>query len=154
MSNSSTAEPVNTKPINFRCDCPITSALDILGDRWVLILVKQMLIEGKQTFKEFTQSDEAIATNILTTKLKCLESLAIISKEPLPGNKKTHLYRLTAKGLALAPLIVELSLWSDEYIRPMHPDMQSRQELQMMREDKAGFIEALVSRYRALTSRG
>ena len=56
----------------FRCVCPITSAIDILGDKWMLVIVKQMLTEDKKTFKDFTESDEAIATNILTSKLKCL----------------------------------------------------------------------------------
>jgi DNA-binding HxlR family transcriptional regulator len=51
---------------DFRCNCPFTSALDVLGDKWMLVIVKQMLIEGKETFKDFTESDEAIATNILS----------------------------------------------------------------------------------------
>ena len=61
----------------FRCACPITSALDILGDKWILVIIKQMLIEDKKTFKDFTESDEAIATNILSSKLKCLEEFDI-----------------------------------------------------------------------------
>ena len=64
----------------FRCNCPFTLALDIIGDRWMLVIVKQMLIEHKQTFKDFTESDESIATNILTTKLKQLEGFEIIIK--------------------------------------------------------------------------
>jgi DNA-binding HxlR family transcriptional regulator len=59
-------------PKDFRCNCPFTSALDVLGDKWMLVIVKQMLIEGKETFKDFTESDEAIATNILSAKLKLL----------------------------------------------------------------------------------
>ena len=59
----------------FRCDCPFTSPIDILGDKWILVIVKQMLLEGKETFKDFTESDEAIATNILSTKLKLLEEI-------------------------------------------------------------------------------
>ena len=61
----------------FRCDCPFTSALDVLGDKWMLVIVKQMLIEGKETFKDFTESEEAIATNILSAKLKILVELGI-----------------------------------------------------------------------------
>jgi DNA-binding HxlR family transcriptional regulator len=99
----------------FRCDCPFTSALDILGDKWMLVIVKQMLIEGKETFKDFTESDEAIATNILSTKLKLLEALGIIIKTKRPNNKKTNLYLLTDKGLALTPMLVELAMWSDNY---------------------------------------
>ncbi len=68
----------------FRCDCPFTSALDILGDKWMLVIVKQMLIENKETFKDFTESEEAIATNILSTKLKLLEEVGIIIKTKRP----------------------------------------------------------------------
>jgi DNA-binding HxlR family transcriptional regulator len=68
----------------FRCDCPFTSALDVLGDKWMLVIVKQMLIEDKETFKDFTESDEAIATNILSNKLKQLEELGIILKTKRP----------------------------------------------------------------------
>ena len=84
----------------FRCNCPITSALDILGDKWTLVIIKQMLIEGKQTFKDFLESDEAIATNILSSRLKMLEEYKMIRKEKLPHNKKTNIYLLTEKVLA------------------------------------------------------
>ena len=113
----------------FRCDCPITSALDILGDKWNLVIIKQMLLEGKETFKDFTESDEAIATNILSSRLKLLEELHMISKERLPHNKKTNIYRLTDKALGLVPLLVELSLWSDQEVRPLNPDMQDRKSV-------------------------
>ncbi len=56
----------------FRCNCPITSALDILGDKWTLVIIKQMLLQNKKTFKDFTNSEEAIATNILTVRMKNL----------------------------------------------------------------------------------
>ena len=98
---------------DFRCNCPITSALDIVGDKWTLVIIKQMLLEGKNTFKDFSESDEAIASNILASRLKALENLKLISKEKLPHNKKTNLYVLTEKGLGLTPTIVELALWSD-----------------------------------------
>jgi DNA-binding HxlR family transcriptional regulator len=94
---------------DFRCNCPFTSALDVLGDKWMLVIVKQMLIEGKETFKDFTESDEAIATNILSAKLKLLEEVGIIIKTKPPDNKKTNLYLLTDKGLALTPILVELA---------------------------------------------
>ena len=85
----------------FRCDCPITSALDILGDKWMLVIIKQMLIEDMRTFKAFIESDEAISTNILSLKLKCLEHYGLIKREDHPTNKKTKLYHLTEKGLSL-----------------------------------------------------
>lgn len=80
-----------------------------LDDKWMLVIVKQMLLEGKETFKGFTESKEAIATNILSAKLKLLEEVGIITKNKLPDNKKTNLYLLTEKGLALTPIIAELA---------------------------------------------
>ena len=135
--------------LNFRCDCPITSAIDVLGDRWILVLIKQMLLENRHTFKDFTESDEAIATNILSSKLKILEELKFISKTKLPNNKKTNIYILTEQGLALAPVIVELALWSDQFIRPLNPIMRSDKELEMMKTDRAGFIKILIEQYKA-----
>jgi len=132
----------------FRCDCPITSALDILGDKWMLVIVKQMLLEGKQTFKDFTESSEAIATNILTTKLKLLEEIGILTKNKLPNNKKTNLYLLTERGMALAPIIVELASWSDSHLRGVHPTIQDNEETQLLRDDKTAFAAMLVKQYR------
>jgi len=134
--------------LKFRCDCPITSALDILGDKWILAIVKQMLLEGKQTFKEFTESDEAIATNILSTKLKLLEELGIITKAKLPNNKKTNLYHLSEQGLSLAPIIVELALWSDENLRTLNTIMRKDDALDEMRNNKEAFIEQLKENYK------
>lgn len=136
-------------PQEFRCDCPFTSALDILGDKWMLVIVKQMLVEGKETFKDFTESDEAIATNILSTKLKLLEEVGIIIKTKRPGNKKTNLYLLTDMGLALASILVELATWSDSYLRGMHPGIADGEAMKSMRDDKAAFASALEQSYRA-----
>ncbi len=133
---------------DFRCDCPFTSALDILGDKWILVIVKQMLIEGKETFKDFTESDEAIATNILSAKLKLLEEFGIIIKTKRPDNKKTNLYLLTDKGLALTPILVELATWSDSYLRDIHPTIVEGEAMELLRHDKAAFASALEKKYR------
>ena len=137
--------------INFRCDCPITSALDILGDKWILVIIKQMLLEDKQTFKDFIESDEAIATNILSSRLKTLEKLAIISKSKLPNNKKTNIYHLTESGLSLAPIIVELALWSDANLRGLNKIMRRDEALEMMKSNKATFIKTVIQNYREKT---
>ena len=135
-------------PQEFRCDCPFTSALDILGDKWMLVIVKQMLIEGKETFKDFTESEEAIATNILSVKLKLLEELGIIIKTKRPNNKKANLYLLTDKGLALTPILVELATWSDKYLRDIHPAIANGEEMELLRNDKSAFASALKNKYR------
>lgn len=132
----------------FRCDCPFTSALDVLGDKWMLVIVKQMLLEGKETFKDFTESEEAIATNILSSKLKLLEDLGIIIKTKRPNNKKTNLYLLTEKGLALSPVLVELATWSDNHLRDLHPTILSGDDMDLLRADKAAFVNVVEKNYR------
>ena len=132
----------------FRCNCPFTSALDILGDKWMLVIVKQMLIEGKETFKDFTESEESIATNILSSKLKLLEEVGIIIKTKRPDNKKTNLYLLTDKGLALTPILVELATWSDSHLRDIHPTIINEGGIELLRKDKASFASELERKYR------
>lgn len=135
-------------PQDFRCDCPFTSALDVLGDKWILVIVKQMLIEGKETFKDFTESDESIATNILSAKLKLLEEWGLIIKTRRPNNKKTNLYLLTEKGLALTPILVELAVWSDNNLRDIHPTIVNGKSMEFLREDKAAFALEIERSYR------
>lgn len=101
----------------FRSSCIIASALDLIGDKWSLLIIRDMLLEKKKTFKEIVASDEGIATNLLSSRLKLLESLEVITKRKLPKNKKENIYLLTEKGIGLAPLILEITLWSDEYVR-------------------------------------
>jgi len=133
---------------DFRCNCPFTSALDVVGDKWMLVIVKQMLVEGKETFKDFTESEEAIATNILSAKLKLLEEMGIIIKTKRPDNKKANLYLLTDKGLALTPVLVELATWSDSHLREIHPTIVNGEAMDFLRNDKAAFARVLENNYR------
>lgn len=132
----------------FRCDCPITSAIDVLGDKWMLIIIKQMLIQHMETFKDFTESDEAISTSILTLKLKCLEYYGLIERKNHPTNKKTKLYHLTENGLSLTSTIVELAIWSDQNLRKHNPIMRESDELELMKTNKAEFIGTLKKKYK------
>jgi DNA-binding HxlR family transcriptional regulator len=117
-------------PENFRCNCPITSALDIVGGKWSLVIIKQMLLQDCRTFKDFSESTEGIAPNILSARLKTLEKLKFIEKKKIPQNKKTNIYILTQNGLSLTPMIVELALWSDHNLRPIHHEMdQNKNEV-------------------------
>ncbi|SEJ82236.1 DNA-binding transcriptional regulator, HxlR family [Cyclobacterium xiamenense] len=133
---------------DFRCNCPFTSALDVLGDKWILVIVKQMLIEGKETFKDFTESEESIATNILSAKLKFLEEVGLIKKTQRPDNKKTNLYLLTEKGLSLTPILVELATWSDKNLRDIHPTIVNGEAMEFLRNDKTAFANEIEKRYR------
>ena len=131
----------------FRCSCPITSSLDILGDKWSLVLIKQMLLEGMKTFKDFSESDEAIASNILSARLKMLEKFEIVTKEKLPHNKKTNIYVLTQRGIALAPTIIELALWSYRNIRSYNFISMPEELFSTIEEDKERFIKMIIDRY-------
>ena len=133
---------------DFRCDCPFTSALDIVGDKWILVIIKQMLIEGKETFKDLTESDEAIATNILSAKLKFLEEVGLIIKTQRPDNKKTNLYLLTEKGLSLTPTLVELAVWSDKNLRDNHPTIVNGEVMEFIMRDKTVFANEIEKKYR------
>ncbi len=136
--------------MEFRCDCPFTSAIDLIGDKWTLVIIKQMLVEDKETFKDFLESEEAIASNILSARLKMLEAFRIVRKEKLPNNKKTNIYRLTEKGLALTPVLIELGLWSDAHVREFNPGILISDQL--TQETKAIFTQKVIEGYRAKLS--
>jgi len=129
----------------FRCDCPVTSALDIVGDKWTLVVIKLMLLEQKKTFKEFSESDESIAPSILSNRLKTLEKIGFIVKQKLPDNQKTNHYFLTEKGLSLTPVIMELALWSHHNIKPV-----DNQDIANVK-DKNELHMAIIKRYKSKT---
>ena len=133
---------------DFRCNCPITTALDIVGDKWSLVIIKQILLEGKKTFKDFSESDEAIASNILSSRLKMLEEFEMLSKTKLPHNKKTNIYLLTEKGLKLTPTIVELALWGDHNLKENHPSIVSDNRIEILKNNKEATIKMLVDNYK------
>jgi len=129
----------------FRCTCPVTSALDIVGDKWTLVVIKLMLLEQKKTFKEFSESDESIAPSILSNRLKTLEKIGFIVKQKLPNNQKTNHYILTEKGLSLTPIIIELALWSHHNIKPVE-----NQDIVNFK-DKNELYLAIIERYKSKT---
>lgn len=132
----------------FRSDCPVTTAVDLLGDRWVLVIVKQMLLERKSTFKDFTDSEESIASNILTNRLTQLLEWGLVSRAKLGTNKKVVYYHLTDEGLSLASIIVELALWSDKNLRAENPTMRKSKDLKDMRAGKEKFVTNLIKEYK------
>src|SRR5258708_20546696 len=102
--------PVKKKPPR-RSSCPINASLEILGDRWSLLIVRDLMLRSYQTYKELLSSDEGIATNILAERLKRLDAAGIISTSHDAEDRRKVVYRLTAKGIDLAPIVVGLILW-------------------------------------------
>ncbi|MCG8307183.1 MAG: helix-turn-helix transcriptional regulator [Cytophagales bacterium] len=132
----------------FRCKCPITSALDIVGDKWSLVVIKQILFEGKSTFKDFAESTESIATNILSTRLKMLEGFGIIEKQKLPTNRKTNIYTLTDKGLSLVPVLMELTFWSKQHVIEFNPGLNLDEKLEWAEANKEEAFKQITDNYR------
>ncbi len=95
--------------------CPIAFGLDTFGDRWSLLIIRDLMLKHKKTYREFLDADEAIATNILADRLKHLETEGIIKKSRDPENRRSFLYSLTEKGCDLAPIILEIIQWSGKY---------------------------------------
>jgi DNA-binding HxlR family transcriptional regulator len=99
-----------------RSDCPISSSLDILGDRWSLLIVRDLMLHQTRTYGDFTKSAEKIATNILANRLELLEENGIIIKLPYPDNKVKGLYKLSQKGIELIPALIEIALWGEKHL--------------------------------------
>ncbi|MDB3905291.1 helix-turn-helix transcriptional regulator [Crocinitomicaceae bacterium] len=132
----------------FRCNCPITSAIDLMGDKWSLVVVKNMLLYNQKTFKDLSEASEHIATNILSSRLKSLEENGFITKTKPLNNKKTNIYLLTEKGLSLIPIIVELAIWGDANInRPSSQEAENGQ-IEVINNDKESFIKTLKKSYK------
>ena len=86
-------------------------ALELLGDRWTLLIVRDLMVRGYKTFREFLHSGEGIATNILSDRLRKLEAGGIVCTEPDPEDGRSAHYRLTEKGISLAPVLLEMLIW-------------------------------------------
>ncbi len=95
-----------------RSDCPISFALDLFGDRWTLLVIRDLAFKGKDSFGDFLASDEGIARNILADRLARLEAEGFIDKRPHPDDLRRSIYSLTERGLSLIPVLVEMILWS------------------------------------------
>lgn len=124
-----------------RSDCPISSALNIIGDKWSLLIVRDIMMNGKNTYNEFLKSAEKIATNVLADRLALLEATGIITKEEHPDSKAKIYYKLTEKGIDLLPIIIELTLWADEYL-PVSKDAISYGKA--LKKDKAAITKQMM----------
>jgi DNA-binding HxlR family transcriptional regulator len=98
-----------------RSGCPVSISLERFGDRWSLLIIRDLMVRGFRTFKQFQKSGEGIATNILADRLRTLESAGIISVEADPADGRRLNYRLTEKGIDLAPVLLELLIWGTRH---------------------------------------
>jgi DNA-binding HxlR family transcriptional regulator len=103
------------KSSSRRSGCPISISLEIFGDRWSLLIIRDLLFTGRRTFNEFSAAGEGIASNVLADRLQRLEGARLIDRNPHPGDGRRAVYRLTRKGLALASVLVEMIVWAARY---------------------------------------
>ncbi len=99
-----------------RSDCPLSCSLDVFGDKWSLLIIRDLMFFKKSTYNDFLKSAEGIATNILASRLKALEENGIVEKLAHPDSKAKVLYMLTQKGIDLLPILVEVYIWSDKHL--------------------------------------
>jgi len=130
----------------FRSGCPISSTLDVIGDKWSMLIIRDMLLKYKKTFKEISDSDERIAPSILSARLKLLESYKLILKTKVPDNKKENIYLLTEKGISLTPIIIELSLWGKSSMR----EFNQIDDIEGLNSDKTLIIQRVQDSYNSM----
>ncbi len=107
--------PMPRNSSNCRSNCPINFVLETFGDKWTLLIVRDLMFKEKQTYGELLQSDEKISTNILADRLKRLEEHGIIAKSVSPDNGSSYIYSLTSKGTDLLPVMLEITAWSAKH---------------------------------------
>ena len=130
----------------FRSGCPVSSSLDVVGDKWSLLIIRDMLIKHKKTFKQISDSYEKIAPSILSARLKLLESYKLIFKTKVPDNKKENIYLLTEKGIRLTPIIIEFSLWGNSNMR----EFNEIDTIDGLNSDKSIIIKTTQDNYKNL----
>src|SRR2546427_6993052 len=129
-----------------RSGCPLNASVEILGDRWSLLIIRDMMLRGFRSYKEFLESYERIATNILADRLRKLETHGIITTERDPSDGRKLIYSLTPKGIDLAPVLTEMVLWAAG-----HEDTANQALVRQMRKDKEQFISTVRQRWAETT---
>jgi DNA-binding HxlR family transcriptional regulator len=125
-----------------RSPCPLNASVEMLGDRWSLLILRDMMLRGARTYTEFLNSSfEKIATNILADRLRRLERDGIITAKTDPADGRKLIYTLTQKGMDLAPVLTEMVLWAAKHERTGNQPL-----IRQMRQDKEGFLAAVKER--------
>jgi DNA-binding HxlR family transcriptional regulator len=131
----------------WRSGCPLNASVEILGDRWSLLIIRDMMLRGFRTYKEFLESYEGIATNILADRLQKLKVHGIITTGRDPSDGRKLIYSLTAKGIDLAPVLTEMVLWAAQ-----HEETGNQPLVLQIQKDKQQFLAAVRQRWAEQTS--
>jgi DNA-binding HxlR family transcriptional regulator len=134
--------PAKNSSPKRRSGCPLNASVEMLGDRWSLLILRDMMLRNFRSFKEFLTSYEGIATNILADRLKKLIAYGIITTQEDPSDGRKLIYILTPKGLDLAPVLTEMVLWAAK-----HEETGNQPLVRQMQKGKEQFIETVRQRY-------
>jgi DNA-binding HxlR family transcriptional regulator len=133
-----------TSKDDLRSHCAVNYGVEIFGDRWSLLIIRDIVFAGKKTYGQFLKSEEGIATNVLASRLAFLEEQGILSKAPSTDDGRKDFYTLTEKGLDLIPIVLNIVLWSAQYdaksyVRPLKDFVAriSQNPMQVSEEVKA-----------------
>jgi DNA-binding HxlR family transcriptional regulator len=125
----------------WRSGCPLNASVEILGDRWSLLIIRDMMLRGFRSYKQFLESYEGIATNILADRLRKLIAHGILTTERDSSDGRKTIYTLTAKGIDLAPVLTEMVLWA-----AAHEDTENQALVQRIQKDKQQFLAEVRQR--------
>ena len=125
-----------------RSECPLNASVEMLGDRWSLLIIRDMMLRGFRTYKEFMECYEGIATNILADRLRKLVAYGIVTTELDPSDGRKVIYLLTEKGIDLAPVLTEMVLWA-----AAHEDTGNQALVRQMQKDKTQFLAGVRKRW-------
>jgi DNA-binding HxlR family transcriptional regulator len=131
-----------------RSECPLNASVEMLGDRWSLLIIRDMMLRGFRTYKQFMECYEGIATNILADRLRKLIASGIIVAQPDPADGRKLIYSLTAKGIDLTPVLTEMVLWA-----AAHEETGNQPLVSQMKADKTTFLAGVRQRWADTVSR-
>jgi DNA-binding HxlR family transcriptional regulator len=134
--------PIGKSAPKRRSGCPLNASVEMLGDRWSLLILRDMMLRGFRSYKQFLESYEGIATNILADRLRRLEAYGIITTQLDPSDGRKLIYSLTAKGIDLAPVLTEMVLWAAR-----HEKTENQALVQQMQNYKEQFLAAIRQRW-------
>jgi DNA-binding HxlR family transcriptional regulator len=134
--------------VMFRSLCPVATGLDVLGDKWTLLVIRDMMFLHKSTFNEFKAAPELIPSKMLSNRLKKLEALGFISRKQGEKNKKTVYYLLEDKGMETFPIMVEIALFTTDFYYDHLGDTYTEIVKTRMKHDRENYIADMMQSYR------
>ena len=136
------------KKKKLRSHCPINFGLEAYGDKWSLLILRDIIFRGKRTYGDFLKSEEGFATNILASRLAMLVKEGILKKRPHREDARKDLYELTEKGLDLIPVLFEMILWSAKY-DPKSEANRIRKLVELIRKDNREISRKIMAKVRS-----